>query len=98
MHNSSSSQILGYSFVCLFMLEIAAQAILFLARQDSSLKRIGDALQVFSLKALLAVPCVVAVDLLMPKTSLFPGQLFLFVLVLGGAASWVFYEIWTTLD
>jgi hypothetical protein len=87
---------LGYSFGCLFVLEVAAQAILLLARRSSSLKRVGNTLHAFASKALLAFPGVVAVDLLLPKTSLFPWQPFLFVL--GAAACWVFYEVWTGLD
>jgi hypothetical protein len=96
MHNSSSSQILAYSFGCLVVLEAAAQATLFFARRDSALKRIGGALHAFSSRALLAFPGVVAVDLLMPKMNLIPGQPFLFVI--GAAACGVFYEVWTSLD
>jgi hypothetical protein len=96
MHNSSSFQILDYSFGCLFALEAAAQAILFLARRDSSLKRIGDALHAFSSRALLASPGVVAMDVLILKMSFNPWQPFLFVI--GAVACWVFYEVWTSLN
>jgi hypothetical protein len=96
MHKTSSSQILGYSFGFLFVMEVAALAILFFARRDSSLKTIRGTLHAFSSKALLAFPGAVAVDLLMPTTSLIRWQPFLFVI--GAAACWVFFEIWATLD
>jgi hypothetical protein len=96
MRNSPSFQILDYSFGFLFVLEAAAQAIVFLARRDSSLKRMGDTLHSFSSRALLAFPGVVAMDVLMPKMSLDLWQPFL--LGIGAAACWVFYEVWTSLD
>jgi hypothetical protein len=96
MHNWSSSQILGYSFGCLFLLEAAAQTVLFLADRDSWLIRIGTTLHGFSSKELLAFPGAVAVDLWMPKMSFLPWQPLLFAM--GAAACWVFFELWAALD
>jgi hypothetical protein len=96
MHNSASSQIIARSFVCLFVLEAAAVAILLLVRRNSQLKSIGRALHAFASKALLALPGVVTMDILMLKMNLIPWQPFLFVV--GATSSWAFFEVCTSRD
>ncbi len=93
MHDSLSSQIMARSFVCLFVLEAAAGAILLLVRRNTQLNSIGRALHALASKAFLALPGVVTVNLLMLKMSLIPWQPFLFVV--GATSSWAFFEVWT---